>query len=373
MRSLSVLVAAALVVAVALWWWWSADAALPATPAVTPIAVPAPAEAAAGDAVAMSAAAERRAVAGVVDAAADAAAEPPVAGDAKLTTVTVVDGETGRPVAGAEVLWTDAAANRAMQQSLGGTLWWRDHELAATIGHADQAAERFGNRTSSDADGRVQLPLGEYATLVGRHGDRYGQLWVSAGLSPPAEGHRLVLEPDLAITALVVDHAGAPVAGAPVVVSAENDRGQGTGDGEVLTDGAGLATRRHLQVVRRDLMQSGRGGSGAQWRVRCSWSPGDDPGVTFAIDDLPGQPVRLQLPPTGRIRLTATLGGHPDAALAHVRLVEVSQDVESDGWSGAPGRRDADGWVRWRHVPLGKRFRVATWDDVLDRYAEFAG
>jgi hypothetical protein len=383
MSQKAVLLAAGLLLSVAVgaFAWWSLqggldpqgpapqsnlDAAPSATPNASDLTAPI------GDPpVAIEASAERAEVGSTGRSA------RPLPDDAEWVQVTVVDRDSDAPLPGAKVLWSDEKSWRSLVREDPSFYSTPTGQRCARLPEA--LAELAGWQTIADDQGRVRVTLRQNTTVVGMHDGRYGLLQLVTNSVPPPQGHRLRLQPDLALTVRVVDDRAEPCAGVALQVVPHDDKGQPLGDfqwsshGE--TDADGLATIPHLQQLRQQLQQPAiehQLGPGQLpplvWRVRARTAVSSDRGVAFAIEAPPTEPIELRLGPLGSIRATAAFQGQPLRSFRNATLTMVESEEGRRHWTPDFDRFvkvGPDGAAVWHHVPLGQEFRVSSPDAGL--------
>lgn len=273
------------------------------------------------------------------------AVPPTVAGP--LVEVRVVDGGTGAAVADATVHWLPW--NR-MSQSYALPRPERDYLL-----YYDQAAlaARDGIALRSDAEGKVRVALEQGGgALHAVVGDRYGSLSLAAEVAAPEGGWQLRLEPDCKVRIRVVDARGLGRAGVPVELRALDTAGKRMQMVYLppLPSGPdGMLTLPHSQAW---LRPNGRPmAEASRWSVAAMVPGHDDPGIAFAPQAPPSEPIELRLPATGTIVGSVIHQGR-----------RLTQGVDLQVWRGS--ERDSaneavrvpvgtDGFVRVGAVALG--------------------
>ena len=358
------------VLAAAAWLAWRSAAA----PGLAPVeAAPTPASGAVAAAATAAAPTVDPADAPTLErtaAALPADAPRPLPTDAPWVEVLVVDGATDAPVADAEVHWIDEEAANLVRKKLGSAaaiaLGWQPIEATAA---------RAGWRTRSDAQGRARVTVRDATEVAAAHGGRYGTLALRGNTVTPSRGHRLRLQPDRALQLRVTDAAGATVADVPVTVGTRNGFGNPIGryswQPRARTGGDGLATIPHLQLVEDEFRRETANANEepppyAHFAKICL--PGcDDVCVDFDLA-APAQPIELRLPAHGSLRVRAELLGQllPDFHTAG--LVEQVDPSAPDAQRWQQRQRQSvrsvavgdDGFARFPHVPLGKRWTVST-------------
>jgi hypothetical protein len=337
---------------------WLAFAADPVT-ALSSASAPTP-EATAGDATpAAEATAEAPAALANPDPArsdAPALADaelPPIPADARWAEVLVLDKATKQPVEGAEATWWDETAYQQVAKL-------PEAERGAFYTDSDRLAQRWARRGRSDRDGKLRVHIGKQWTVVqARHGGRYGATSLQADGMPPKDGHRVLLELDCTLRVHVVDAIGQPAV--DVALSLENhdpDRDQAMYvGGELRTDANGMATFAHVQNRRTVQWGAKAGQQITQWRLFVAIPGLEMPPILIDAVQVPSEPVEVQLPPTGRLRAKATMGGQPLAGLQMAYHLGPKDDAMASN-RAAHAPIDPDGWVRFRHVALGKTLFV---------------
>ena len=211
--------------------------------------------------------------------------------DGPVLTVTVLD-QRQHPISGARV-WTGAAPDSGVD-------FW-----------------------VSDEDGLARIPLASLVnahTLSGNTDELYGRDHYLPSLYGDAQ--TLVLAPDADVPVLVVNAAGEPLEGVPVGLARRTHlRGQaGTMSlnflGVVTTDVQGACLLRHVRWLAALSGQQGEILVGPAVLLRSRSDRNVD------LQDLPSEPVRLVLPPTGSLDLRVLdADGGQNRAPTDVRLV----------------------------------------------------
>jgi hypothetical protein len=293
----------------------------------------------------------------------------PLPDDAEWITVTVVDKATGASIGGAEVLWHDETAQEFLAEGKG-RYWWWDPALRSIWRNPENLAQHAGWRTRADAQGVARVTLREDTVVVAMQETRYGSLQLRKNSVTPPGGHKLQVEPDRQLRVRVVDDQGQPVADVPVAVAPYDEDGDIEGGfawathGD--TDSSGAATIVHLQSLLRQAQDQELDLEKLQWHVRSTVMPADHKGVPFSIDNPPTEVIELRLPATGTIRARAVLAGRPLASFRGAQLQQIENDEQGRRrryYSARFAKVDDDGYARWRHVPLGKRYQVSSSDD----------
>ncbi len=282
--------------------------------------------------------------------------------------VQIVDGESGEPVAGAEVA-AEGSKFRPDQLSLQEQ---RDYER--TIDDFLRF-QRWGQRAVSDSEGFVVLEIDAdrgSVNVFAQKDTRFGKLWVQAHVD-----NRLKLWPDLTVAARVVDAAGHGLPDVPLGITAEwLIPGAASGDRycSVLayTDGDGNAQLRHFRQLQED------------WRPK---KPKDlrlfvsAPGLTAVHAPISpqcpaGEPVVLTIPAYGAIRLALvdrnnqpvadSLSPSIALAVANLEAVRAWDDARS-------GEQMIGGKAEFPYVGLGLTFLANSWFAGINIDREFLG
>jgi hypothetical protein len=339
MRS-SLVVAAAVLAVTLLYLAWPAPAGGPATPESSPPAAGEPAAASraspvTGNAPVDSADARR----------ADVVARPSGTSPEKPLRVRVHGARDGRAVAGA-VVRTLAAADPDDVDRAG---WYS--ELHVDV---EALATALGAAATTGPDGTALLlrPAGDASlrrrTYVARAGDRYGE----ATLADPG-GDELTIEVDVDRSArvLVVDAAGEPAAGVRVrhdVRVASGGLGTTARSWIARSGDDGVAVFPHTQL--RQLADE-----------QVSEVAIDEPGVDVVplpldVYALSRVPIRLVLPPTGRVTVAVAADGRR-GPFDHGGLA-----LRADGGDGRAFLQPCEGApVTYPWVGLGRRFAAELW------------
>jgi hypothetical protein len=294
MRAILVLALAGLLAIALGWWAWNAHEPPFAPPAAAPTVSQAPADTATAPLHAPTSEPQTADPASANQrTAADAGTTP---GPGPLVPVRVVDAEQGSPVAGAEVFW----AKPGVWQELAG---WPAAQRRAMLDDPELLARRIGRSTRSGADGLVHVDCGGQALTLFAYADgRHGQAWVTP-FAPPRDGWTVRLEVDRTLRVRVLGADGAPRGAVPVLVRAELSSGelldplQGK---SVCTEADGCAELRHTQNWLRQGQPPPRA-EVATWRVLLGVPGHRDPGVAFAVDAPPAEPIELHLPAIGSV------------------------------------------------------------------------
>jgi hypothetical protein len=309
MRALAVLLVAGLAGSlVGSWWLLAADAAppLPSAPA---------AEAAAADPAEAAPTAERAVAAAGPFADDDAAedAEPADAADAsgdrvavatdqrRAPRVQVLRGNPPEPVAGAVVHFVleDDARRRLGANPRGLSRW--------------EWPQALGQRATTGADGIAALPRADAPWLcAASSGDGFG-----VAIVPPRDRtFPIALQVDEQLTLIARTADDAPAAGAPLAVVQQFDAAQGRVVWQGLADESGRARIAHFQLLREN-----RNPAPAAERFAALPLVPAATAVELAARPAPREPVLLQLPPLGGVRVQLVdHGGTPLLCTATVGL-----------------------------------------------------
>lgn len=287
--------------------------------------------------------------------AADAGERLPIPADAAWTAVRVLDGASGAPVADAEVVWLFVP---------GGMLPWEQlrrlpPDDAERLAQDREAATRaFGHAVRSDADGWVRVAVPPDGTrLHARAPGRYGTLLVAPASLPPPGGHRLLLLPDHELVVRVRAADGSPAIGVPLRL-VRDDWPEPTSGSPIryrcvrTTAPDGVARFDHLQ----DRCTPTAADTTQRWRVRVELPLLTGVSAAFAAAAPPATPLELQLPPTGRVLARTHCVGRRADHVDTILLFPDDPDALRSENRAAWRTSEPDGWVTFRHVPLGQRF-----------------
>ena len=159
--------------------------------------------------------------------------------------LVVVRARDGRPVPEAEVSWP-GGARRSRMTSTSTVVDQLPAPYGSSVGFS--AIERNGHAATTDAEGRVRVPLpykGTQRVVVAKSGHLWGFARIDSETEP---GSTIELVPDRSLVIEVVDEAGQVVAGVPVRLgySIARDMRNAFWRGE--TGPNGRATAKHLQL-----------------------------------------------------------------------------------------------------------------------------
>lgn len=240
----------------------------------------------------------------------------------------VVDGRTNQPVAGAEVLWLDVPESRVERYYGCDVLRSWSARLHPDLDALAASVSRSGNRTVSDAEGRVRLPSVSLPSFLARKGALLG----CTQTFQAEKGDRSVVRlwPDEEFGVRVLDVSGAPVP--DVVVALARHSGTAAADSwhtelRRTTDASGAARLEHARV----LMAAPRSSDVSEpvrWRICVEAIPGDTAHCEIDACDLPEEPITLQLPATGEVELMLLESdGRPAELAMPVELQEFDAAV----------------------------------------------
>lgn len=280
---------------------------------------------------------------------------PPIPANARWCPVRVVDAATGEPIAGAEVV--------SLYEHKGWSPWTMlsglppdDEERFAC--DRELLARTFGDTATSDARGVVRVAVAPRgASLYARHDNRYGDLHIDVDAEPPPGGFRIRLEHDREVRVQVLDATGQPAIGVPVrpVHDGEPERQNDTPVRyECVRTQApdGIARLPHLQ----ELWPATAAGSEGTWRMRIELPFLTDRSAPFDPWAPPAEPLVLQLPPTGQVLARTVFEGrgpdHIDQILLFPDDAQALRNENRAAWRTS----EPDGWVVFRHVPLGQQY-----------------
>lgn len=292
------------------------------------------------------------------DVARTAAATTPryaIPADAAWSEVRVLDGTSVAPVADAEVVWLFVVGGMPPWEHLrrlppdDAERWSKDPEAFARA---------FGRAARSDAAGRVRVAVPRDGTrLYARAPGRHGTLAMYAEGLPPPGGFRVLLQPDRAMRVAVRTADGTPAIGVPLRLVRE-DEPERVGGSPIryecvrTTAPDGIACFDHLQ----DRCPTTPGARAVPWRVRVELPFLTDVSASFAASEPPREPLVLQLPPTGQVLGRTRIDGrqpeHVDTILLFPDDPQALRNENRAEWRTS----EPDGWVAFRHVPLGRRF-----------------
>jgi hypothetical protein len=300
----------AVAAAALLAWWLLRDDVSPADGEPPPAPVPSVTGAPASSAKASERGPRRTAV-GETPApeAPPARAAEKVADSEGGATLRVVDLGTGRPLAGVRVAFLPIEDDEASLPA----------DVRAAFEDADDPIDvvtKHGRVFVSDENGDVVLPrFGGSAMVAARHGDLRGANVLEAGESDwGLELHRAA-----PLAAIVQDADGHPCGGVKVLLlSSEVPVSHATTDAK---DGVARFA---------DVFSRGSADDGEMRTIEVGLPFAEGPSVAIDPRDLPADPVRLVLPPCGRVRCEIVDESGASAPLT-VRLRRAPRDVRVFG------------------------------------------
>lgn len=252
--------------------------------------------------------------------------------------VLVVERASGLPIAGAEV--------RAASTS---DLVMHDEHRPQWHPEEDDLLDAVGTKAVTNEHGEAWVSPGSPPAIVdARFRDQWGSTRIEKDSAEPI---RIELDVDRDLAIQVVDGAGKPVAGVPVVVRA--GPGQGPRDeawNDVTRAPDGIARLPHVD---RKLARLRAKHPCAQIAILGR----DLAFVPFELDALPAEPIRLVLPPTGSVEITLVDDSGKAVLARMIQLMEgTSVDtqgfpLQTTGPQLTPVRID-EGRVRYAHVGL---------------------
>ena len=239
---------------------------------------------------------------------------PPLPPGSNECDVTVVDAETGRPLAGVEVQWNDDRVP-----------FWPVLDLAEPVHTPPEARpEPFRRRARSDAAGRVRIGFGMQTLVLVQEPTGNGSLFVGTrdGDPPLDEPRRLVVEPLVPWPVLVQDGLGQPLAKARVDLELL-EGGKGVLVASLPTDERGATT---LPCPKALLLAPGE-----PPMVRITAKLGRHAGEPWQgpVHTLP-EPLVLVVGNAGRIDVLVDVPGRPVGAQVEV-LLRNERGLESFG------------------------------------------
>jgi hypothetical protein len=211
-----------------------------------------------------------------------------------LLRVLVTMKETGEPLPDAEVSYLGGSSFSELSQE-------EREEYRLLAMDPEALAHRFGTTVLADSEGVAFIPADPYMEVIGRYGEHYGQM--TSGEKPDVEReYRLELERDVTLVVQVQDSRGEPAVGVPIGIAAEG--GVRTYARATTEAPDGLARVPHMQIRLRGWRELGPNPALVLVRALIPGLIGG--GVPFDLENPPGDPVVLRLPPTGRIVVRTT-------------------------------------------------------------------
>lgn len=270
----------------------------------------------------------------------------------------VVDKVSGVPAVGAEVWYAITAESKA----------WNDGGI-----DRETYVRSIGTRLVADEAGTVLVPpCDRWIAAIGRLGDAYGETIFAKN----SESGRIELEADVALQIQVVDESGAPRAGVGTLLFEVTPN---SGSGYSLVSGVkgwteapdGVATIRHFSHRAPELLTKG---VWATARIEATLVPPAQ--IDFDPRSLPAEPLRLVLPPTGRVVVEVRDAQGRALPDDWAFLSPVVRQVAEGGREVRGPRSDAfakSGRTVFEHVGLGLELEASTspreMPEVVTRFA----
>jgi hypothetical protein len=217
--------------------------------------------------------------------------------------ILVVRKASGEPVAEATVLvlepdsFTPEESSRIVEEG--------------AMDYFEGTMRRYGKRYRTDGAGIALIPYALDAVIAASKGELWG-IGMMQGLAE--DPVRIAIEPSKVVRVLVVDGKGRPVPGVPVTA------GGSEGGPTLSTDQGGSLAFKNLHQT----MEAA--GVAKQLAVSFALPLRDGPSVMVDPWDPPQDPVRLVLPDTGRVVVTAVDGQGVPFESGHVQLIFGSQE-----------------------------------------------
>lgn len=257
--------------------------------------------------------------------------------------VVVLDRRTKEPVADADLLViaspTDRKAREALQK--------RQQELMKEMQKAKLPMEEAQIRLTAEtgkhyrtgADGKVRVAAGkdERVMVIAIAGERFGR---------GEPGKPILIEAQRVVPVRVVDARGRPVRGVKVSIGAADDRWLHDGAGTTDKDGT---CRIPIRPHSRDKKMIAAVNALTSERI----------GAAFDGLEPPTEPVQIQLPELGKVRVI--LYGPDERPLSLVQQVSLQFDQSKTSdfsnrramWNGSPNKLEPDG-AMFELVELGR-------------------
>lgn len=302
----------------------------------------------------------------------DASVVDPVGGQ-----TTDTDGASRRALAPREALAIGEARLRIVRADDGGPLpgaevWFRD-DASLVAEHVDRRSwsldpfshvRTFGQRRVADAAGAVVVGSGIGQFAVGAtFEDLVGFAWLEP--PAPAGGYVLALAPRAPLTVEVVDVEGRPVEGAwPILLTW---RGAWSEDHTPIgvTDASGRVVVEHPAPIFR-------GDSVTKTMVMASGPGLGSTAVAFERDPVPTTPVRVTLPPTGRIEIVVLTANDRPMSGTTVSVSPPTHgrdEVSLDAWLAT----DAAGRAVVMFAAIGRPMRAMVHTEPDPFFVDFDG
>lgn len=273
--------------------------------------------------------------------------------DAQWIDVRVVDADSKQPVPGATVGWYD----QRIVQELEKRPELLPHPYSFTEDF-EAVATAFGWLTTADARGVARIQQARGTLAFARHGDRYGTARLDRDLLAPKSGHEIALEADFTLRVQTLSATGEPAIGVPVGIVIWDAKGKPSrlrrwGAEAVSVAPAGIAEFPHAQNLRRAHADSTK--RGETWRLAAVLPNVVGESAPVGFDPPPTEPLVVQLPPTGSMRVRSdspsTADGYRGVWLR--AKSDGNNDIERAQMYGNLG---PDGWARFPFLPLGRRY-----------------
>jgi RNA polymerase sigma factor (sigma-70 family) len=223
----------------------------------------------------------------------------PASTDPLAHHVTVVDAQSLRPVAGAEVLYFDRGSPKEKE--------WRRLQFRESL-DTESLLERFGTFFLTDENGQTALPPRQsYAWVAARIPGKFAHVYLMEDpQDDPNLEVELLLRDKVDIPVRVLDWQGQPVAGISVAYQSVYAPGWTNSLDRVMTNETGRAVLRNMQ----DRFADANRNSEHQIAVQI---PLKEPVFhVFELDSPPTSELLFRLPETGSVEVTVY---NPDGAL----------------------------------------------------------
>lgn len=267
--------------------------------------------------------------------------------------VEVVDHLSGRGVAGARLLYWDAAADAAWDALP------EDHPHRP-YDNEEQRLRNCGRIAQADEQGRARIAVLPDSLVVAEADGAFGSVAIDELERAPAERVRIPILADRSLRVRLQTASGEPVAGVGMQIFGCDSTGEPDAE----------------QVVRRE----STGDDGAAWFQHLQWPRDEEPALVgpaprWVVPDLPGctatralvrgdalpaEMLVLTLPPCGSV--VAILPAGPGFEKESFTL----QEVDARLWT-THDERCRDGRVEFANVGLGVRYRIRSWRLGMER------
>ncbi|MEW6745963.1 MAG: sigma-70 family RNA polymerase sigma factor [Planctomycetota bacterium] len=257
-------------------------------------------------------------------------------------TIIVKDGETGEPVAGAEVFVLDVFEPR-FDLVLGRRL----HDLA-TSSHWDALApiERFGRKfiTRENGEARIARPGAGGAQVVARSGSNRGAGSLNRDQIGPLE---IALMAQRSVAVRVIDSRGQPVAEVPVGLRIARESLVTIATSTTTGDGLARLDVAYIEPTQQEW----------QFGVALEFPLAESVRASLDLEHLPAEPITLVCPPVGGLRVQAcNPQGKP---LSEEAYVSVAAAARTDKGVETLTRPLIDGRADFQPVGLGLELEIA--------------